>query len=163
MSFLSLDTCLFCLSANHLIHWAFFLDSKCFSFLIFKNGETCITLKNVKKKNIEITSQRWNSATPQTKGITRPDNHLWPPFPRNIIQLDKLVTLHFYQQMAHSFGMDKRVTSGGLSVSCSAPVLMEMGRLKGVLSGLLQVCVQVKVLSYRDCWSAVSGCLRGGK
>lgn len=38
-------------------------------------------------------------------------------------------------------------------------VVMEMGRLMGVLLGLLQVCVQFKVPSYRDCRSAVSACV----
>lgn len=38
-------------------------------------------------------------------------------------------------------------------------VVMEMGKLMGVLLGLLQVCVQFKVPSYRDCRSAVSACV----
>lgn len=38
-------------------------------------------------------------------------------------------------------------------------VVMEMGRLMGVLLGLLQVCVQFKVPSYRDYRSAVSACV----
>lgn len=102
--------------------------------------------------------------------MKRPDTPSPPSFHIQkmfVSQLIKLATLHFYQKMVHlSWTKDGQWSDRRTHVMEAFCVsyhmtVVNMERWKGVLLGLLQVGVRFKVLSYRDCRSAVSGCVSG--
>lgn len=131
---------------------------------------------SLKIKKLQIDYQRWKSCnTCQTQGIMdikRPDTTSSATFQeRIVIHINNMhISISTRRWRTRlELNMDNGATEGLMSwktscVSYHMAVMMELGKVKekrGVLLGLLQVCVQFKVLSYRDCRRAVSGCVSG--
>lgn len=120
---------------------------------------------NKKKIYILINNQRWKIATHVRHKASWTLRSLIPPsaiFPHDR-QPNKRVTLHFYQKMVQSSLTRDGQWRDVMETSCVSYYNRYdgNGEVNGVLLGLIQKCVQFKVLSYRDCWSAVSVCVSG--